>query len=426
MKKILFICGLLIITMSVKAQMSIHDFVAIRLGEDTRPRTAYENRMIQVYDQLLRDFGHAPVQGRGTADAAILLMQRLGHDATTNSFLPLFFAVTPSGERAMAIFRDRAAEARTLRTDVDVRRLKEKEARREEELAELARPFRERQQELQQERQRQAEERERRLAEERRQREVRDSISRERQRQLRKQHQEQERQYQAAMASGQKYLQNRQFEEARLAFQNAANVKPNSRRASGGIAMVNSAILTEQRYCNQNVPGWGNSLGTISFASDRTRRVGSQTWSDAITTTACQKTTFNGGHHENQNFNADCRSNPDFPGDLFSWCAVVRFADILCPYPWRVPTISDFEYLVYNGRGRQNFGVRRWDGTLGGISGWSGNLVNQNSSGEYWSMDDGAAIRAAFSLRVRANSINLHIFWNKGNGLTLRCVRDAE
>jgi len=41
-------------------------------------------------------------------------------------------------------------------------------------------------------------------------------------------------------------------------------------------------------------------------------------------------------------FLIDCRSNPGQKGDLFSWRAVSELKDVLCPYPWRVPTVQDF------------------------------------------------------------------------------------
>ncbi|MCL2683179.1 MAG: hypothetical protein FWE63_06850, partial [Bacteroidales bacterium] len=93
--------------------------------------------------------------------------------------------------------------------------------------------------------------------------------------------------------------------------------------------------------CNGNIPGWGGSLGTVSFATDSIWVIGTQVWSDAVQATNCSsRTSYNGGSAGN--FNADCRSKPDYKGDFFSWCAVVRFQNELCPGNWRVPTMQDF------------------------------------------------------------------------------------
>jgi hypothetical protein len=104
--------------------------------------------------------------------------------------------------------------------------------------------------------------------------------------------------------------------------------------------------------CNGDLPGWGAKTGAVSFVSDSVWTIGSQTWSDAVTTTSCrEKTTYDGtktayNHNAKYNgHNADCRSNPEQKGDLFSWCAVIRFATFLCPSPWRVPTADDFREL---------------------------------------------------------------------------------
>jgi uncharacterized protein (TIGR02145 family) len=96
------------------------------------------------------------------------------------------------------------------------------------------------------------------------------------------------------------------------------------------------------------MPGFGANLGTITLGEEI--KLGGKIWSGPVTASNCQKETFNGGRmvarERNLSLNADCRTNPRFEGSLFSWCAVVRFADELCPYPWRVPTEKDFEELM--------------------------------------------------------------------------------
>ncbi|MCL2413074.1 MAG: Ig-like domain-containing protein, partial [Bacteroidales bacterium] len=209
-----------------------------------------------------------------------------------------------------------------------------------------------------------------------------------------------------------------------------------------------TAVVTVvmQNRCNLNIPGWGDSLGMVSFYTDSIWIISNQVWSDAVTATACQKTTFYGGigNVPNPNFSADCRSNPGFPGDLFSWCAVVRFADELCPYPWRVPIQQDFIDLdiAMGGTGNNrtdaqfvadNF-ITRWGGASGGLSiSDDGSLSGQGSSGNYWSQTEitpgGAASRLQFitdGFSVGMINVQALVPFLKSSGNTLRCVRDVQ
>jgi len=182
-------------------------------------------------------------------------------------------------------------------------------------------------------------------------------------------------------------------------------------------------------HCNNNTPGWGNSLGRVSFESNRTTRIGDRIWSDAVTATACQKTSFDGGswssdkQRGNNNWNADCRSNPGFPGDLFSWCAVQRFGNLLCPSPWRVPTRADFRRLHEDIRQHRDTYRINWRGAFGGFS-WSGGaLHSQGSSGYYWSQSEQRG--GALGLVISEVTI-LPYSWIRfeTSGKTLRCVRN--
>jgi len=186
--------------------------------------------------------------------------------------------------------------------------------------------------------------------------------------------------------------------------------------------------------CNSNVPGWGESLGTVFRGTQEWTITGNgitQIWSDAVTATNCQKTTFAGGL--GGNFNADCRSNPSFPGDFFSWCAVVRFMDELCPSPWRVPTQQDFIDLdiamggTGNNRMDLNFVnanyITLWGGAFGGLSLSNGALTVQGNRGLYWSQAEGDATNGS-NLDFRTfGELCPQCGDNKGNGFSLRCVR---
>ena len=231
-------------------------------------------------------------------------------------------------------------------------------------------------------------------------------------------------------------------------------------------------IAVDRNRCNRETPGWGDDLGVVSFHTNREWTIEgngiTQTWSDAVTATACNKTVFDGGWGRYTYFNADCRSNPGFPGDLFSWCAVARFADVLCPYPWRVPTRQDFIALdiALGGNGRErvsdSFGtigsrrefrrvnrdarflggarfshittsefiadnyIERWGGAFGGQSNSHGRLGAQGGQGLYWSKSESVRVPASnghmlrFTSRGSANPQSGHY---KAIGNALRCVR---
>jgi uncharacterized protein (TIGR02145 family) len=153
--------------------------------------------------------------------------------------------------------------------------------------------------------------------------------------------------------------------------------------------------------CNSNVPGWGTAgLGTIDHGGEITITNGyiTQTWSYPVTASNCQKSTFDGGSQTD--YNADCRSNPEgYRGDFFSWCAVKRFENTLCPYPWRVPTDKDFANLsqALCGNWHGTYHVLRenrrdchtqflttWSGLHHGFSDPTGKVYEQGRLVYYW------------------------------------------
>jgi len=196
---------------------------------------------------------------------------------------------------------------------------------------------------------------------------------------------------------------------------------------------LEGVTIIHHARCNSNVPGWGESLGTISFVTDKLTVVTNgmliQTWSDDVTATNCQKTIFNGGDCYS-NFNADCRSNPvisrrnQIHGDFFSWCAVVRFADKLCPYPWRVPTRADFTILNIILNNRSEY-FSRWNAKENGFSLGNG-LVRNNADTHYWSQQYSLHENLAYSLYISPIHLPAHARPQKkhlkSSGLTLRCV----
>ena len=160
-------------------------------------------------------------------------------------------------------------------------------------------------------------------------------------------------------------------------------------------------VLTVEKTCNANVPGWGaDGVGTAGFRSDKTWVVEGKEWSDAVVTSKCSaKTTFAGGS-EVGNYNAECRNNPGY-GDMFTWCAVIRFQDELCPDGWRVPSLAEFQELdvIFGGTGTYRsttieelnatyLSPEVWGGQFNGGCGvdMAGNpiLYSQGENGFYW------------------------------------------
>jgi uncharacterized protein (TIGR02145 family) len=201
---------------------------------------------------------------------------------------------------------------------------------------------------------------------------------------------------------------------------------------------VNNA---ENLYCNKLTPGWGVSLGEVGFATTHewtiTNGTITQIWSDAVRADSCSKNAFAGGSMSNHN--SDCRSNPDRKGDLFSWCAVYRFQNQLCPKPWRVPTDQDFADLdiVLRGSGNvrdfytdtviRNKYLDTWGGAYAGYCGSNGVLSGQGSIAHYWSQSEQQSATSGFYLYLSSNGLIHPQHWlNKNFGLSLRCVRDAE
>jgi len=185
-------------------------------------------------------------------------------------------------------------------------------------------------------------------------------------------------------------------------------------------------------------------FGVVTFASDTQRLVfdnaTAQIWSDAVTTTNCQKTTFKGYTLDENGYKhlVDCRSNPDYPGDYFSWCAVVRYGDTLCPYPWRVPTKNEFIALdqIFGGTGENNqttghnkymgSGPGKWGGYYGGS--YMSSIIGQGNFAFYWSQTEYPPFPDLHgcNLTVDLNYyIHPQIGSSKWNGYSLRCVRDT-
>ena len=167
-----------------------------------------------------------------------------------------------------------------------------------------------------------------------------------------------------------------------------------------------------------------------------------QIWSAPVTSPQCTSrgNSYNGG--ADPNFNVDCRAATNgFNGHYFSWCAVMKYADILCPGTWRVPTVQDFIALDVlmggNGANRAvaNNATNGWTGTganqkyTGTASGtwggarWTGDanrLTEVHSL--YWSSSNNT-IPNAYSLYYYQAAVNPLYSLPKHYGIAVRCVR---
>lgn len=183
--------------------------------------------------------------------------------------------------------------------------------------------------------------------------------------------------------------------------------------------------------CNTVTPMWGENLGTVSFATNQEWTIGNQIWSDAVQTSVCSgrsPSTFETGN--SMNSCANCRSNPGQKGDFFSWCAIMRFADELCPSPWRVPTKDDFLELVLalDGEETERFNNTPVRNRL--LNDWGGSYVSyiynpagmlQQSDAVYWTQSE-TNHSLFFCSGGWIDRQSLEVPHNYG--AALRCVRD--
>jgi len=217
----------------------------------------------------------------------------------------------------------------------------------------------------------------------------------------------------------------------------------------GLIQNYNITVTAVPAGCNNaSVTGF-NPINT-SFASAQEWTVEgtggrpTQIWSDVVRENRCNgRTAFNGG--TTASANTDCRrADNAFEGNYFTWCMVMRFASLLCPDGWRVPTAEDFAILHQNlGYSAPTSGsssstiAGTYMGTTGSganaISGggtWGGSrftataaeLITPTSA--YWSSTRGASEGSAFSLSFNATTVYPQGTPSKNNGFALRCVRN--
>jgi uncharacterized protein (TIGR02145 family) len=201
---------------------------------------------------------------------------------------------------------------------------------------------------------------------------------------------------------------------------------------------------THVENCSDTIaPESAERFGTVSFVSNQEWTIVgdfgiTQIWSDAVHATACDKTNF-AGDSASRVFLVDCRSNhPDFPGSLFSWCAVAKYGSVLCPEPWRVPTDRDFcdlnkalfgIHTCHTHTVDENILYERLVGTWGGVWGGATDPLGTalhfgGQRAYYWSQTKFDGHYAIYFFADQNGNVQPQCISNsKDFGGLLRCVR---
>ncbi|MCL2028611.1 MAG: hypothetical protein FWG79_09040 [Bacteroidales bacterium] len=182
------------------------------------------------------------------------------------------------------------------------------------------------------------------------------------------------------------------------------------------------------------------AIASAKFATNQTWPVGDQIWSDAVISDQCAPRggSYSGG--TSPNFNVDCRAATNgFDGSYFSWCVVMKYANILCPGDWRVPTTGDFVALhqslgytvpavgssstIIEDTYMGTTGVQNHGGDWGGsrFTLLVGAAVAETST--YWSSTLDSSGQYAYFLSYNASVVWPQDYGSKGLGRALRCVR---
>jgi uncharacterized protein (TIGR02145 family) len=218
----------------------------------------------------------------------------------------------------------------------------------------------------------------------------------------------------------------------------------------GSHTATSDVTVVQAAYCNRDAISF--ELGTQSFATAQTWIVGTgenrQEWSDAVKMSGCDKDNFStaGSILEGDGFTTDCRNAINgFDGHYFSWCFVMRFANLLCPGDWRVPTMDDFVRLhtnlgyemppetggvpiidyTYIGTSGTGAEAENRGGTWGGsrFTGWGTSASGLTGTTlYYWSSTEGDPGSARL-LGVNATTVFPRMASMISNGMPVRCVR---
>jgi uncharacterized protein (TIGR02145 family) len=119
-------------------------------------------------------------------------------------------------------------------------------------------------------------------------------------------------------------------------------------------------------------------------------------------------------------------------GSWFSWCMVATRADFLCPDPWRVPSLEDFQQYsgIINGSTTTIFGrpvatvseaIDGW--LLGGMVNNKNEFINVATAGFYWTSTGIGESVSARNVQVESDRFFPYSSYNHGFGFSLRCVK---
>jgi hypothetical protein len=119
----------------------------------------------------------------------------------------------------------------------------------------------------------------------------------------------------------------------------------------------------------------------------------------------------------------DHTEDRDIYGDLFSWCMVAHYADVLCPTPWHLPTTADF-VAYYNAEpaGTVKAGMHGW--LLGGrAQGSSPDFFGVR--GYYWAANESLSGTHAAAAATLAEYVPFAAEggMERYRGASVRCVK---
>ncbi|MDR2087671.1 MAG: hypothetical protein LBP72_10960 [Dysgonamonadaceae bacterium] len=115
-------------------------------------------------------------------------------------------------------------------------------------------------------------------------------------------------------------------------------------------------------------------------------------------------------------------TNTNLYGSWFTWCMVATYADVLCPSPWHVPSLDEFQ-TYYNAETNVGvtvkYGMHGW--LLGGCA-YGGSVDNTGPTGYYWSSTEDSSDSGYYAL-VNSSLFSPSSYTYRYFGFSLRCVR---